>query len=226
MTIAASNCVICDAAMLVNGRFLDFFAAQSALHYHVAHVRRDAATGRDWRGRSASDRPSYCRWSTTSCGGWPRQKLAQEKPGQTLQATALVHEAYLRLVDGERRQQLGWPRPFLRRRGRSDAADSGRKRPPQGTLRSTAAICSASSWTSRTWRRPTPDDRLLAIDEALDRLAAEDPQAAELVKLRFFAGFSITEAAEILGMSRTSAYEQWAYARAWLRCEVERVPAD
>ena len=67
----------------------------------------------------------------------------------------------------------------------------------------------------------TPDDRLLAIDEALDRLSADDPQAAELVKLRFFAGFSLTEAAEILGMSRTSAYEQWAYARAWLRCEVE-----
>jgi len=67
----------------------------------------------------------------------------------------------------------------------------------------------------------TPDDRLLAIDEALDRLSADDPQAAELVKLRFFAGFSLTEAAEILGMSRTSAYEQWAYARAWLRCQVE-----
>jgi RNA polymerase sigma factor (sigma-70 family) len=66
-----------------------------------------------------------------------------------------------------------------------------------------------------------PDERLLAIDEALDRLATEDPQAAELVKLRFFAGFSISEAAEILGISRSNAYAQWAYARAWLQCQVE-----
>jgi RNA polymerase sigma factor (sigma-70 family) len=61
----------------------------------------------------------------------------------------------------------------------------------------------------------------LAIDNALDRLVEEDSQAAELVKLRFFAGFSITEAAEILGISRSNAYAQWAYARAWLRSEVE-----
>jgi DNA-directed RNA polymerase specialized sigma24 family protein len=65
------------------------------------------------------------------------------------------------------------------------------------------------------------DDRLVAIDEALNGLAEHDPRAAELVKLRFFAGFSLTEAADILGISRTNAYEQWAYARAWLRCEVE-----
>ena len=67
----------------------------------------------------------------------------------------------------------------------------------------------------------TSDEHLLASNEALDTLAAEDPQAAELVKLRFFAGFSMSEAAEIIGVSRTNAYEQWAYARAWLRCEVE-----
>ena len=60
-----------------------------------------------------------------------------------------------------------------------------------------------------------------AVDESLDKLAREDPQAANLVKLRFFAGFSIPDAARLLGISRTSAYEQWAYARAWLRCEVE-----
>ena len=65
------------------------------------------------------------------------------------------------------------------------------------------------------------DDRILAVNEALDRLDAGDPQAAQLVKLRFFAGISITDAAEILGISRASAYEQWSYARAWLRCEVE-----
>jgi RNA polymerase sigma factor (sigma-70 family) len=66
-----------------------------------------------------------------------------------------------------------------------------------------------------------PDERLLAIDEALDQLAKEDQPAAELVKLRFFAGFSISEAAEILGMSRSNAYAQWAYARAWLQSKVE-----
>jgi RNA polymerase sigma factor (TIGR02999 family) len=66
-----------------------------------------------------------------------------------------------------------------------------------------------------------PDERLLAIDEAIDLLAKEDPQAAELVKLRFFAGFSITEAAEILGLSRSTAYALWAYARAWLQSKVE-----
>jgi RNA polymerase sigma factor (sigma-70 family) len=71
----------------------------------------------------------------------------------------------------------------------------------------------------------TPPEELLAINEALDKLAAEDPQAAELVKLRFFAGFSLTEAAEILGISRTSAYEQWAYARAWLKCAIQGNPA-
>ena len=64
-------------------------------------------------------------------------------------------------------------------------------------------------------------DDVLAIHEALTRLEAEDPRAAQLVKLRFFAGMSLTEAAEALGISRTSAYEQWAYARAWLRCAVE-----
>jgi RNA polymerase sigma factor (TIGR02999 family) len=67
---------------------------------------------------------------------------------------------------------------------------------------------------------PEADD-LLAIDEALTKLAAQDPEAAELVKLRFYAGLSIEEAGEALGLSRTSAYRQWAYARAWLRCAVE-----
>ena len=66
-----------------------------------------------------------------------------------------------------------------------------------------------------------PDERLLAIDEALEKLDREDPSVAALVKLRFYAGMSISEAADALGISRTNAYEQWAYARAWLRTEVE-----
>jgi hypothetical protein len=70
------------------------------------------------------------------------------------------------------------------------------------------------------------DERILAVHEALDRLNAEDPQAAQLVKLRYFAGMSIPDAAGVLGISRASAYEQWAYARAWLRCAVEDSDAE
>lgn len=147
-------------------------------------------------------------------------RLAHEQPGQTLQATALVHEAYLRLVDVERVQQWDSRGHFFAaaaeamRRILVEAARRKGRQKHGGDLERVELDESDLATT-------TPDDRLLAIDEALDRLSADDPQAAELVKLRFFAGFSLTEAAEILGMSRTSAYEQWAYARAWLRCEVE-----
>lgn len=147
-------------------------------------------------------------------------KLANEKPGQTLQATALVHEAYLRLVGCEPTQQWDSRGHFFvaaaeamrrilienaRRKGRKKhGGDAQRVELDQSDLATTL-----------------PDERLLAIDEALDRLVEEDSQAAELVKLRFFAGFSITEAAEILGISRSNAYAQWAYARAWLQSKVE-----
>lgn len=150
------------------------------------------------------------------------EKMAHERPGQTLQATALVHEAYLRLVDAARRPQWDGRGHFfaaaaeaMRRILVENARRKGRLK-HGGDLNRVELIESDLATT-------TPDDRLLAIDESLDRLSADDPQAAELVKLRFFAGFSLTEAAEILGMSRTSAYEQWAYARAWLRCEVEEL---
>jgi RNA polymerase sigma factor (TIGR02999 family) len=147
-------------------------------------------------------------------------RLTQEKPGQTLQATALVHEAYLRLVDGDRAAHWDSRGHFFvaaaeamrrilienarRKRRKKHGGDGQRVELAESDLATTL-----------------PDERLLAIDEALDRLAEEDPQAAELVKLRFFAGFSITEAAEILGMSRSNAYAQWAYARAWLKSKVE-----
>ena len=150
------------------------------------------------------------------------EKMAHERPGQTLQATALVHEAYLRLVDAARRPQWDGRGHFfaaaaeaMRRILVENARRKGRLK-HGGDLNRVELVESDLATT-------TPDDRLLAIDESLDRLSADDPQAAELVKLRFFAGFSLTEAAEILGMSRTSAYEQWAYARAWLRCEVEEL---
>ena len=124
-------------------------------------------------------------------------KLANEKPGQTLQATALVHEAYIRLVDVEHASVLGFgaaislpPRP--RRCGESLSKTLAAR-----DARSTAAIFIAWSSASRIWQPLPRTSDLLAIDEALERLAEEDPQAAELVKLRFFAGFSIPEAAEI-----------------------------
>jgi RNA polymerase sigma factor (TIGR02999 family) len=147
-------------------------------------------------------------------------KLAQEKPGQTLQATALVHEAYLRLVDVNQAQDWNSRGHFF-----AAAAEAMRRilvenarrkeRYKHGGDRKRVELNESDLATT------VPDERLLAIDEALERLAKEDSQAAEVIKLRFFAGCSLTEAAEILKISRTSAYEQWAYARAWLRCEVE-----
>jgi RNA polymerase sigma factor (TIGR02999 family) len=146
-------------------------------------------------------------------------KLAQERPGQTLQATALVHEAYLRLVDSETTQKWGSRRHFfaaaaeaMRRILVEQARRKGRiKRGGERVrlnLDDVDAACTA---------RP---DEMLLIDEALDCLAQEDCEAAELVKLRYFAGLSIADAAESLGISRSAAYEHWTYARAWLHSAV------
>ena len=131
------------------------------------------------------------------------QKMAQEKPGQTLQATALVHEAYIRLVDVEKAQHWDQPGAFLCGGGRGDAADSGREAPDAKdsaqARRRAAATCDLER-VEIAVTEPSLDD-LLAVDEALDKLAAEDPPRRELVKLRFFAGLSIEEAAEALGIS-------------------------
>jgi RNA polymerase sigma factor (TIGR02999 family) len=147
-------------------------------------------------------------------------RLAQEKPGQTLQPTALVHEAYLRLVDGSaapnwdsRGHFFAAAAEAMRRILVENARRKGRQKHGGDLVRVDLKDPDLADGFS--------DDRLVAIDEALNGLAEHDPRAAELVKLRFFAGFSLTEAADILGISRTNAYEQWAYARAWLRCEVE-----
>jgi RNA polymerase sigma factor (TIGR02999 family) len=147
-------------------------------------------------------------------------KLAQEKPGQTLQATALVHEAFVRLVTDS--QEQGWESrghffaaaaEAMRRILVENARRKMRHKHGGGIQRVELRELDPAT--------TVPDDRLLAIDEALERLALHDAAAAELVKLRFFAGFSLTEASDIVGISRTKAYELWAYARAWLRCEVE-----
>ena len=118
------------------------------------------------------------------------QRLAQEKPGQTLQATALVHEAYLRLVGRRGGPALGQPRPLLRRRGRGDAPHPRRERPPQAGREARRRPRARRTSTTSSSRPPSPADDLLALDEALARLAAEDPAKAELVKLRFFAGLT------------------------------------
>jgi RNA polymerase sigma factor (TIGR02999 family) len=155
------------------------------------------------------------------------QKLAQEKPGQTIQATALVHEAYLRLVDTERVMRWESRGHFF-----AAAAEAMRRILVENARR---RACQKNGGDRvRTDLRDldlafnTQPDEVLAIDEALSRLAIEDSQAAELVKLRYFAGMSVEEAAQALGLSRATAYRHWTYARAWVRCEVlgEAVPAE
>jgi RNA polymerase sigma factor (TIGR02999 family) len=145
------------------------------------------------------------------------QKLAQEAPGQTLQATALVHEAYLRLVDVEKVQSWDSRGHFFAaaaeamRRILIDNA-RGKQCLKRGQNRKRLNLESIDlAFTA------APDE-LLVIDDLIDKLGSEDPDAAQIVKLRYFAGLSIEEAAQLMGISRSTAYEHWAYARGWLRC--------
>jgi RNA polymerase sigma factor (TIGR02999 family) len=149
------------------------------------------------------------------------RRLAQEAPGQTLQATALVHEAYLRLVAGDkdahwnsRAHFFGAAAEAMRRilvdQARRKQAD---KRGGQGHR--VPLDAADVGFTS-------PADELLDIDEALTRLAAEDLQAARLIQLRYFAGLSVEDAAEVVGISRSTAYEHWSYARVRLKTLLDR----
>ena len=149
------------------------------------------------------------------------QKLAHEKPGQTLEATALVHEAYLRLVDADKASHWTSRGHFFAaaaeamRRILIDRARQKRSRRHGGGLK----------------RRPldqvdvaspeSPAD-LLALDVALERFEKADPAKARLVKLRYFAGLTIPQAAEVLGIATTTADRYWAYARAWLHAELNK----
>jgi RNA polymerase sigma factor (TIGR02999 family) len=144
------------------------------------------------------------------------QKMAQESPGQTLQATALVHEAYLRLVDGDKAVKWNGRAHFF-----GAAAEAMRR-----ILVDQARRKQADKRGGQSRRVPlddgdlgyaSPADELLDIDEALTRLAAEDPEAARLIQLRYFAGLSIEDAAEVVGISRSTAYEHWSYARVRLK---------
>lgn len=145
-------------------------------------------------------------------------KMANEKPGQTLQATALVHEAWLRLVGNQNQKWNGRAHFFgaaaeaMRRILIENARRKGAQRHGGGQQRVDIEEIDVAS--------PAKDDQLLAINEALDKFAAIDPVKAELVKLRYFIGMTIPEAADILGVSEPTAKRHWAYARAWLYREI------
>jgi RNA polymerase sigma factor (TIGR02999 family) len=153
------------------------------------------------------------------------QKMAQEAPGQTLQATALVHEAYVRLVDADRAQHWNSRGHFFAsaaeamrrilvenaRRKRRLRHGGGRKRLDVDAIDLAADVA---------------DERLLALDEAMTKLAVEEPTVAEVVKLRYFAGFTIEQTAEVLGISVRTANRHWAYARAWLHQQLEQSGED
>ena len=147
------------------------------------------------------------------------QKLAQEKPGQTLEATALVHEAYLRLVDTDKVQRWNSRGHFFAaaaeamrrilieraRHKQSLRAGGGRQRVDLSEIKSAAG--------------EAPED-LLALEEALEKLEKKDKRKADLVKLRFFGGLTGEQAAQVLGISTSTAENDWAYARSWLRLEM------
>ena len=140
-------------------------------------------------------------------------RLAREQPGQTLDATALVHEAYLRLVGDQR---------FEGQRHFFAAAAEAIRRILVEQARRRQAIKRGGGGNRQEldpdrFASPVPDDELIALHEALDRFTATHPEKAELVKLRYFAGLTADQAAEALGISPSAADRHWAYARAWLR---------
>ena len=143
-------------------------------------------------------------------------KMAQEKPGQTLQATSLVHEAWLRLGDGafaNRAHFFAAASEAMRRILVERARRKHREKRGGGAEHVDVDDLEIAA-------PPGNEDESLAVDEALDRLAAHDARKAEVVKLRYFVGFSFEETAEVLGISVPTAKRDWAYARAWLHQEI------
>jgi RNA polymerase sigma factor (TIGR02999 family) len=147
-------------------------------------------------------------------------KMANERPGQTLQATALVHEAWLRLTGKENIQWAGRTHFFAASAEamRRILIDNARRKNAQrhGSGHKPVNIDDVEPAAAQA------DDQMLAVHEALDKLAAQDKPKAELVKLRYFLGMTIEESAEILGVSAPTAKRWWAYARAWLYREIRR----
>ena len=148
------------------------------------------------------------------------QKMAHESPGQTLQATALVHEAYLRLVEGPQAQKWNSRGHFFA------AAAEAMRRILIERARHKRSLKAGVDLRRQEMNdiEPAiagPDFDILALNEALEKLEAEDHRRAEVVKLRFFAGLTIEQAAQALGISTATAENDWAYARCWLRVEME-----
>jgi RNA polymerase sigma factor (TIGR02999 family) len=149
------------------------------------------------------------------------QKLAQEKPGQTLQATALVHEAYVRLVDVDKTELWNSRRHFF-----AAAAEAMRRilvdraRAKKAVKRGGGGCRIDIDPDELNLAAPQHDEKMIALDEALAKLEKQDPTKAQLVKLRYFAGLSIKEAAAAVEVSTATADRYWAYARAWLQREM------
>jgi RNA polymerase sigma factor (TIGR02999 family) len=149
------------------------------------------------------------------------QRLAHEKAGQTLQATALVHEAYLRLVDVEKAQPWNSRGHFFAAAAEAMRRILVERARRKGRLRHGGGLERVDLLDAET-PAPADDEQVLLLDDALDRLAAVRPHAAELVKLRFFAGLTLEAIAPLLALSPRSTRRLWAFARAWLRRDMER----
>jgi len=154
-------------------------------------------------------------------------KLARERPGQTLQPTALVHEAYLRLVTNSKSNAATSEDSFANRRHFFAAAAEAMRRILVERARRQSRVRHGGEY--RRVELPdveevatTDNDQILRLDEALNRLEVARPQAAELVKLRFFSGLTVDQAAPILNLSSRTARRLWVFARAWLRRDIER----
>jgi RNA polymerase sigma factor (TIGR02999 family) len=145
-------------------------------------------------------------------------KLSKESPGHTLQPTALVHEAWLKLAGADDQHWNGRQHFFAAAAEamRRILVDRARRR--LAAKRGGGEVCLAAD--EMNIPAPAPDDQLLAVNEALEKLAALDPRKAELVKLRYFVGMTFEEAAEALGIAVPTAKQWWAYARSWLRVEI------
>jgi RNA polymerase sigma factor (TIGR02999 family) len=152
------------------------------------------------------------------------RRLAQERPGQTLQPTALVHEAYLRLVGPGDGNPAGWQGRAHFFAAAAEAMrriliDHARRKAAERHGGQSKRVALTDVADAQLAVEP-PSEDVLALDEALGKLAAEDPAKADLVKLRYFAGLTLEQAANTLGLSRATAARHWAYARAWLHQEI------
>jgi RNA polymerase sigma factor (TIGR02999 family) len=146
-------------------------------------------------------------------------RLADEKPGHTLQPTALVHEAYIRLIGGGETQYWNGRGHFF-----AAAAEAMRRILIDAARRKQAGVHGGDRGRVDLDRAEVvaglPPDRLLALDDALERLGRHDPIAGQLVQLKYFAGLSVEQAADAVGLSRATAYRHWTFARAWLVCQL------